>query len=81
MKIINLYLSGQIRTLYECASKNIQKIKETNPDAKIHVYYSFWNSTERLLNRKEKYGSPDGDWHVKSDLHLRTVLTKSVDKF
>ena len=76
MKKLNIYLSGHVRTLYECFPKTLVAIRALNPDTEISVYYSFWKSTERLLDREKVTGHADGHWASRSTSELTKNMTQ-----
>ena len=83
MTNLNIYLSGHVRTLYECFPKTLQCIRDSNPNIDISVYYSFWKSTDRLLDRKAVTGHADSVWATKGKKHLTADMTqqKNLNQF
>jgi len=61
--------------LYQCFPKTLEVIRKNNPDTSIVIYYSFWDSEERLLDRKQVTGHADGEWATLSSENLTKDMT------
>lgn len=72
---ICLFTSGYVRTLFHCAHKNYQVIKNTLGECEIDICYSFWDKNER----NDRINDP---WHYKiDDFFYDNVVKKDIDEY
>tara|TARA_Y100001972_G_scaffold12051_1_gene12979 strand:- start:368 stop:1051 length:684 start_codon:yes stop_codon:yes gene_type:complete len=68
---IALFTSGKVRTLFYKFHKNLELIRDRYPNCEIDVFYSFWDSLDRIHNINDP-------WHFKAENYTLDNLSEDV---
>ena len=72
---IALFTSGKVRTLFYKFHKNLELIRDRYPNCEIDVFYSFWDSLDRIQNINDP-------WHFKAENYTLDNLSEdAIDNY
>ena len=72
---IALFTSGKVRTLFYKFHKNLELIRDRYPNCEIDVFYSFWDSLDRIYNINDP-------WHFKAENYTLDNLSEdAIDNY